>query len=108
MKESKRESTLLQSLNERQVHAPIIRICDTLTIHGPNGAHHILALEPAGRTLSEWIQYHKLVVHHEGGRLRTNLVRDLAKRMVMAVAYIHSMGIVHRGMSLHVSYMFTH
>lgn len=76
---------------------PVPKLFDSFDIEGPNGVHNVLALEPLGRTLQQFIaeMQWRLGTNREQHDIR--ILRNLSRRMIYAVHYIHSKRTVHRG-----------
>lgn len=95
-----RESTMLHQLSSgnidnRHPGKDIIRpILDEFVIKGPNGEHQCLVTAPASMSLSDAIEssYERV--------FQLPVARVIVAQLVQAVAFLHSQGIVHAGVSL--------
>jgi serine/threonine protein kinase len=61
---------------------------------GPNGNHHIIVIEPMGRTLEQQLAFHQMAPKNVS---RNEFVREASKQLVLGLDYIHSKEIAHRG-----------
>ena len=64
--------------------AHVLSLIDHFIILGPNGAHHVLATEITGPTVSSIPK-------------PSAVVRELCRQLVEAVDYLHQLGIMHGG-----------
>ena len=80
------EGSILRRLNDGPVECPgkdhIVKLLDQFEVSGPNGHHQCLVTEALGTWLSP-------------GLLSPGESWEVAKQLVEAVAYMHSMDIVH-------------
>ncbi|KAG8631384.1 hypothetical protein KVT40_000524 [Elsinoe batatas] len=96
------ESRILRSLSEaKDVGVPFVQhLIESFDIDGPNGTHHVLALDPLGQTLQDflWTLQYRL----DAGKWTYDcgLMRALSAQMSRALRFIHSRGIVHRDIQL--------
>lgn len=67
------------------------RVSDSFDVDGPHGMHCCLLYEPAGVDMSEFI--HRL----EGGALSEHMLRMAVRFVLIALDYLHQLGIVHTG-----------
>lgn len=97
-----RESSILRKLSEVSLPSPkaysmsmvsegrdaITSILDEFTVQGPNGIHSCYAMSPAQGSLME-ASFNRL--------FPIQVCRILAAKLVLAVSYVHSRGVVHGG-----------
>lgn len=76
---------------------PVPRLLDSFDLKGPNGIHNVIALEPLGCTLHQFIDEMNAKLRDNQNYGDTRVLRELSRQLVYAVHYIHSKGIVHRG-----------
>ena len=89
------EIEVLEYLKEKNVSHPghqfISFLYDSFTIDGPNGSHVCLVSEVLGPSLADLVSL--------GKQLRASASRRISRQFVQAVAYLHSEGVCHGGMS---------
>lgn len=76
---------------------PVPRLLDFFDLKGPNGIHNVIALEPLGCTLQQFIDENESMLSADRNYGDTGILREVSRQLVHAVHYIHSKGIVHRG-----------
>ncbi|KAL2194721.1 kinase-like domain-containing protein [Corynascus similis CBS 632.67] len=88
------ELKILQHLQASDIHShpgrsSVPQLLDSFFHEGPNGQHLCVVLEVLGPRVS-W-----LAEHSRNYRLNPNLSRRISRRVVEAVAYLHSCGVAH-------------
>ena len=100
------ERNALERLNKALDHEagrprPVPRMLDTSSSGGQNGIHDILVLEPMGRSLEKHIWYlQNLEYEAPLDNRRVGFMREISRQLVNAVHFLHSHGVVHRGLPL--------
>ena len=90
------ELEILEHLHASNLHShpgrsSITQLLDSFFHEGPNGRHLCVVLELLGPNLS-WV-----AENSQNYRLKADLARQISGRIVEAVAYLHSCGVVHGG-----------
>ena len=92
---------LLHSSQEGQFPLCVPKLIDSFQVSGPNGVHVVLVMEPLGTTIEEYINDMRFEDRRQQGRFHDAvLLRDLSRQLVSAMSFIHSKGIVHRGIPI--------
>lgn len=84
-------------LSPNKHHLPVPKLLDSFAVKGPNGVHDVLALEPLGRTLQQFIAEMQFRLRSDQEYHDVRVLRELSRRIIYAIHYIHSKGFVHRG-----------
>ena len=83
-----KESDILRSLADGNPdhpgHEHIVKILDSFTHSGPNGDHDCIVFEALGESVLDFQR------RCEDGRLPLEMVRPIARQLLLALDYIHS------------------
>ncbi|EZF69709.1 hypothetical protein H105_07835 [Trichophyton soudanense CBS 452.61] len=77
----------IEDIHGGEVH--VRRVLDSFSIDGPHGTHCCILYEPTGIDLSDFI--HRL----EDGALPQVMLRPAVRYILIALDYIHQLGIIH-------------
>lgn len=87
----------IEDIHGGEVH--VRRVLDSFSIDGPHGTHCCILYEPSGIDLSDFI--HRL----ETGALPQIMLRPAVRYILIALDYIHQLGIIHTGIFSFNSYL---